>query len=93
MPLEIASWLFHKAAPKLQQNLTRSMTMPRTTTINSPTSQSQNGRGVPYLTFDAAVTGNSAFQRLTNEQVDELGGVEYRALTMLLYVVAGVRSA
>lgn len=41
----------------------------------------------PYLTFDATVTGNSHFHNLTLAQRNELGGVEYRALNMLAWLV------
>ncbi|KAL4400439.1 high-affinity potassium ion transmembrane transporter [Malassezia pachydermatis] len=42
---------------------------------------------VPYLTFDALVTGNSHFHGLTAAQRSELGGVEYRALTLLAWLI------
>jgi len=48
---------------------------------------------VPYISFDAVVGRNSAFHLLTNEQLDEIGGVEYRALNALLWIVAAVRFA
>lgn len=40
----------------------------------------------PYLTFQAKVGRNSRFKGLTTEQQEELGGVEYRALTILLRI-------
>lgn len=43
---------------------------------------------VSYISFDAIVGRNSAFQMLTNEQLEELGGVEYRGLNALLWLVA-----
>ena len=45
---------------------------------------------VPYISFAATVGRNSRFTGLTEEQMDELGGVEYRALRVLLYIVIGV---
>lgn len=45
-------------------------------------------RPVPYLTFDAIVGRNSDFRMLTNVQLEELGGVEYRALNALLWLLA-----
>ncbi|THG92683.1 hypothetical protein EW026_g8305 [Hermanssonia centrifuga] len=42
---------------------------------------------VPYLSFIADVRRNSRFHDLTEEQLLELGGVEYRALNTLLWVV------
>ncbi|KAI5982488.1 TrkH-domain-containing protein [Pisolithus albus] len=41
-----------------------------------------------YISFRATVGHNSAFRALTNEQLEELGGVEYRALNALLWLVA-----
>ncbi|KIK22690.1 hypothetical protein PISMIDRAFT_101958 [Pisolithus microcarpus 441] len=41
-----------------------------------------------YISFRATVGRNSAFRALTNEQLEELGGVEYRALNALLWLVA-----
>lgn len=78
----------------------RSMTMPRTTTLQSihtVRDLSGNGTGikmektktVSYLTFDATISGNSVFRGLTRAQEEELGGVEYRALTLLLKIVVG----
>ncbi|PVF97493.1 TrkH-domain-containing protein [Serendipita vermifera] len=42
---------------------------------------------VPYFSFSAVVGKNSAFYGLTEEELEELGGVEYRALKMLSYIV------
>ena len=42
---------------------------------------------VPYLSFSATVRRNSAFYGLTTENVEELGGVEYRALSALLWII------
>lgn len=44
-----------------------------------------------YLTFEAQTGRNSKFKGLTSEQQEELGGVEYRALTLLLQIM--VRTA
>ncbi|TFY80691.1 hypothetical protein EWM64_g3316 [Hericium alpestre] len=64
--------------------------MPRTRTIASQYGPPSAGaRVVPYISFDAVVGRNSVFQHLTNEQIEELGGVEFRALTALLWIVAG----
>jgi Trk-type K+ transport system membrane component len=40
----------------------------------------------PYLSFQANVGRNSNFKGLTTEQQEELGGVEYRALKLLLRI-------
>lgn len=94
MPHEIIGSIFRRVFPKLQRQLTRSVTIPVSTTITSQRGSSQNLDGakvVPYISFDAIVGRNSAFHLLTNDQLEELGGVEYRALNALLFIVAGVR--
>ncbi|KAJ6593443.1 cation transport protein-domain-containing protein [Mycena capillaripes] len=85
MPHEIAKGLFSRFFPKLKQKLTRTITLPRTTTLNGVV----GARPAPYISFNAIVGHNSAFHQLTREQQDELGGVEYRALKALLWIVAG----
>jgi hypothetical protein len=45
---------------------------------------------VAYISFAAVVGRNSRFEGLTEEQMEELGGVEYRALRVLLWIVIGV---
>jgi hypothetical protein len=93
MPHQILGSLFHKFFPKLQKKLKRSVTYPAITTITSKHGGTRDAGGskvVPYITFDAVVGHNSTFHLLTNEQLEELGGVEYRALNALLYIVAGV---
>ncbi|PVF97492.1 TrkH-domain-containing protein [Serendipita vermifera] len=44
-------------------------------------------REVPYFSFSAIVGRNSAFHGLTEEELEELGGVEYRGLRVLSYIV------
>lgn len=92
MPHEIIGSLFHRVFPSLQSKLTRTMTMPVTQTIVSHRGGNvpHGAKPVPYISFDAVVGRNSAFHLLTNEQMEELGGVEYRALNALLWIVAGV---
>ncbi|GAA5966621.1 hypothetical protein JCM3765_005678 [Sporobolomyces pararoseus] len=72
--------------------------MPRTSTLVSTRSRrpSIESVGAPrmsklvsYLSFDATVGRNSRFHHLTSEQQAELGGVEYRALSLLLKIVFG----
>lgn len=73
-------------------------TMPRTTTLISTRSRQQTiesvgvprmSRQVDYLSFDARVGRNSRFHNLTSEQQEELGGIEYRALSLLLKIIVG----
>ncbi|KAG8830789.1 low affinity potassium transporter [Serendipita sp. 399] len=47
----------------------------------------QNTKQVPYFSFSAIVGRNSAFHGLTEEELYELGGVEYRALSLLSTLV------
>ena len=87
-PFAILSRLFGRAFPKLERKLTRTVTMPQSRTIASERGTIPPGsRPVPYISFDAVVGRNSMFQALTQEQLEELGGVEYRALTALLWIV------
>ena len=50
----------------------------------------QGARPVPYFRFHARVEHNSRFIGLSDDNYEELGGVEYRALTALLWIVSGV---
>nr|XP_018267116.1 potassium ion transporter [Kwoniella dejecticola CBS 10117]OBR89274.1 potassium ion transporter [Kwoniella dejecticola CBS 10117] len=96
-PFEIGKKLVKKAFPEATSNLTKSLTMSKTMTV--PRTNTVVGRGsvaasgtekeVPYISFAATVGRNSMFHSLTAEQMDELGGVEYRALRVLLYIVVG----
>ena len=42
---------------------------------------------MPYLSWTPTVGRNSAFADLTEEQREELGGIEYRALKLLLIIL------
>jgi hypothetical protein len=53
----------------------------------------ERARAVPYISFDAVVGHNSSFEELTEEQLEELGGVEFRALNALLWIVGIVGSS
>ncbi|KAF8477482.1 cation transport protein-domain-containing protein [Kalaharituber pfeilii] len=44
---------------------------------------------MPYLSYTPTVGRNSAFPDLTEEQKDELGGLEYRALKLLAKILIG----
>lgn len=92
MPLEILSAIFHWLFPRLERQLTRTVTIPRTQTIASQAGPGAppGARLVPYISFEAVVGRNSRFHQLTKEQLDELGGVEYRSLTALLWIVGAV---
>ncbi|KAJ3899619.1 cation transport protein-domain-containing protein [Lentinula edodes] len=89
MPHEILQKLFDKFFPKLRHKLTRTITIPITTTIASQRGGNipPGAKVVPYISFEAVVGRNSAFPLLSDEQLEELGGVEYRALNALLWIV------
>jgi len=86
-PRELISRLVHRIFPGLHRRLARTVTIPRTTTIMSMRGNVERALAVPYVTFDAVVGHNSSFVSLTEEQLEELGGVEFRALNALLWIV------
>jgi hypothetical protein len=47
---------------------------------------------MPYLSKQATLGRNSNFYRLTTEDRERLGGIEYRALKLLLKIVTGTTS-
>lgn len=93
-PLEIGKRAFEKAFPERAKTLKQSMTVTRTQTIGrigtTAPGDKEPEKEVPYISFAAVVGRNSRFEGLTEEQMEELGGVEYRALRVLLWVVVGV---
>ncbi|KAK0212417.1 cation transport protein-domain-containing protein [Desarmillaria ectypa] len=90
MPHEILGSLINLFFPKFKRKLTRTVTEPASTTIASQRGTTlTTARTVPYISFDAVVGHNSSFPYLTSDQIEELGGVEYRALNALLWIVAG----
>jgi Trk-type K+ transport system membrane component len=82
-PLEAVNHVVERLFPKLQRQITRTTTIPQTSTFASTHSVGESSRPAPYLTFSATVSRNSRFQDLSEAQKDELGGVEYRALDLL----------
>jgi hypothetical protein len=94
-PLKLIAQLAKKAFPDKHRTLTQTLTMPRSNTIGRKGTiisemDSTVEKEVPYISFAAVVGRNSRFEGLTGEQMDELGGVEYRALKALLWIVVGV---
>ena len=85
--------LVRKIFPGLHRKLLHTVTEPRTSTLlpsdsgTIPQSSHDSTTVVPYLTFPTIVGKNSAFHNLTYEQLEELGGVEFRALNMLMWAV------
>lgn len=91
MPLDILKRLMHRLFPNLERKLARTLTVPRTMSLVSGRADAQPGaKVVPYISFDTIVGRNSSFHHLTSEQRDEIGGVEYRALGTLLWIVGAV---
>ena len=93
MPHEIIRSGMAYFFPKIEQRITRTLTMPRTATFASGRSGTGSigpGKPVPYISFDAVVGRNSQFKDLSSEQLEELGGVEYRALKVLMWIVPSV---
>lgn len=91
--------LIGKIIRKLFPSLEKKITIPRTETLVSNLNAGAGGsvggpapRAVPYLRFDTVVGRNSVFHDLTQEKLEELGGVEYRALSLLMWLVGTVSS-
>ncbi|KAF7302799.1 Potassium transporter [Mycena kentingensis (nom. inval.)] len=81
-PVSLAKRFFKRSAPRAYRNIERKLTLPFTETLEA--------NKVPWLRFDGLVVGrNSAFhtETLTDEQVEDIGGVEYRALRLLSYLI------
>ncbi|KAJ7166639.1 potassium transporter [Mycena filopes] len=81
-PVTLAKGLFKRSAPTAFRKLERKMTLPYTETVTA--------QETPWLSFDGLVVGrNSAFrtESLSDEQVEFIGGVEYRALRLLSYLI------
>ena len=93
MPHEILSAIFRRFFPKLERQLTRTVTIPITHTLASvrdAATRPEGTRLVSYISFEAVVGRNSKFEKLSKAELEELGGVEYRGLTALLWIVGGV---
>lgn len=70
--------------------------MPATTslvTTHSAQRAPPNAKAVPYISFNTTVGRNSNFDNLTNQQLEELGGLEYRALNVLLWMIGAVSTS
>lgn len=87
------SGVSRKLFPEFHQKLKRTVTMPRTATllpadtVRTSLGPRENSMVVPYLSFPTIVGRNSAFHGLTEDQLEELGGIEFRALNMLMWAV------
>jgi len=96
MPHEIMSSLVLKFFPNLAQRIKRTITIPVTRTLTSQHveagHQAVGSRPVNYISFHALVGRNSTFHDLTHEQIEELCGIEFKALNCLVWIVPCVRS-
>ncbi|KAG1861717.1 cation transport protein-domain-containing protein [Suillus subalutaceus] len=72
----------------LGRTMSDAASIPWRPTRSGSISTKEGTKPVTYISFDAVVGRNSAFHFSTNEQLEELGGVEYRALNALLWLVA-----
>ncbi|SCZ90322.1 BZ3500_MvSof-1268-A1-R1_Chr1-3g01916 [Microbotryum saponariae] len=92
-PIVVAADYARKRIPVFNTVVERNLTLPPTQTLASvhsglgPPTDTQNLKPVSYISFDAVVGRNSKFRGLTSAQQEELGGVEYRALQLLLRIV------
>jgi len=91
-PLTWSINLLHLLFPSLERKIRRTLTVPLTPVLLAPDQGKipQGARAVPYLRVPMRVGHNSRFIRLSDDDYEELGGVEYRALTALLWIVSGV---
>ncbi|KAJ7145738.1 cation transport protein-domain-containing protein [Mycena epipterygia] len=83
-PVTLAKRLLKRGAPTTFRKLQRNLTLPYTKTLDA--------KDVPWLglVLDGLVVGrNSAFrtEELSDEQLEFIGGVEYRALRLLSYLI------
>lgn len=90
-PFSIAKTIIGRLFPGVRRQLTRAVTIPATVSLTPGRDGLEPGKKyAPYISFDATVGRNSKFHLLTQDQLDEIGGVEYRALNALLWIVASV---
>lgn len=93
---DMLTLLARKISPRLERRLKRTLTVPRSETLvpqaTGVVTEDANApvKRVPYLSFSATVKRNSSFYGLTTENIEELGGVEYRALCSLSWVIPAV---
>lgn len=84
-PFQLVNRLFKRAAPRAHDRFERTMSMDTYMTLQS--------QAVPWLNFDGLVVGrNSNFhtESLTDEELEDVGGAEYRALRLLSILVPSV---
>ncbi|KAM7205055.1 Low-affinity potassium transport protein [Rhypophila sp. PSN 637] len=72
----------------LHPTASRSSRRPSFHNIRGAWSQDKYPEGTPYLSWEPTLGRNSAFPDLTEEQREELGGIEYRALKTLFFIIS-----
>ncbi|KAF9782414.1 cation transport protein-domain-containing protein [Thelephora terrestris] len=91
MPYEMISSAVHKLFPNMERRIKRTVTVPASHTLTSlhleGGQQAAGSRPVNYITFNALVGRNSTFPDLTHEQIEELCGIEFKALNCLVWIV------
>lgn len=72
MPHEILQKLFDTFFPKLKRKLTRTITVPVSTTLASQRGDHipPGAKVVPYISFETVVGRNSAFPLISEEQLE-----------------------
>lgn len=97
MPHEIFSSIFHKLFPNLERKIKRTVTIPVSQTLTSQHLESgqqvAGSRPVNYIKFNALVGRNSTFHDLASDQIEELCGIEFKALNCLVWIVPCVCSS
>ncbi|KAH9960198.1 hypothetical protein BC827DRAFT_1268418 [Russula dissimulans] len=85
---DLLSW--HHSFPYLKRDLHRTLTTPLSPVlfVLDQGEVLPVARPVPYLRFRARVGHNSCFIGLSDGDYDGLGDIEYRALTVLLWIVS-----
>ena len=95
MPYEIISSIVHKFFPNLERKIKQTVTIPVAQTLTSQHveggQQAPGSRPVNYISFNALVGRNSTFHDLTREQIEELCGIEFKALSCLVWIIPCVR--
>ncbi|EKM49791.1 uncharacterized protein PHACADRAFT_214314 [Phanerochaete carnosa HHB-10118-sp] len=93
-PREVFTRTSQRLFPRLHRRFQNTLTMPRTSTFIPQDAHGIDSqhiassiRPVPYLSFQVDVGKNSTFKDLSEEEMLELGGVEYSALNALMWIV------
>lgn len=93
-PTDLLLRLYKKIIPSLRRRLARAATaLQSKTQTQTPKFIADKGRDTAQYfsnSFNALVGRNSKFYLINEADLEELGGVEYRALNALLWIIASV---